>query len=249
MALLTAIAFGQSGAPGNASALAALRKRAEAGDARAQVELARNYASRDPSEALKWYRRAAEQGDSDARFDLAGMYLHGEGVEKNYSEAARWYRCPAPNVQAQASCRAIRYMDLPGAAMELLGQLKCEVRPGTSYDYGSAVDLNGDGNPEYQFCCHESPHGPCGAVVIGKVGSTWKELSPKSGVMGYDDPCGLFIVVDSRHSGYNDVCLPNECSRESSPDFSRCVPTIWNLVNGRYRSIAYTPATPPKSHP
>ena len=48
------------------------RKAAEGGDAKAQYELARAYATgegvrRDSTEALRWYRKAAEQGDADAQ--------------------------------------------------------------------------------------------------------------------------------------------------------------------------------------
>jgi hypothetical protein len=49
-------------------------------------------------------------------------------------------------------------------ALDLLEKLGCDVGP--NYDYGTAVDLKGDGNPEYQMCCHEFPHGPCYAVLI-----------------------------------------------------------------------------------
>jgi len=49
----------------------------------------------------------------------------------------------------------------------------------SNYDYGSAIDLNGDGVPEYPVCCHYPPHGPCESVLIGKVGSAWKELMPR----------------------------------------------------------------------
>ena len=115
---------------------------------------------------------------------------------------------------------------------------------GSSYDYGSAVDLNGDGEPEYQVCSKDSPHGPCSSVVIGKIGSVWKDLTAKEGVAGYAYACGLFVVLDSRHGRYDDVCLPNQCSTVSSPTGKPCVPTIWHFINGRYRSVEYTPAAP-----
>src|SRR5208337_1204151 len=99
--------------------LASVRRCAEAGDVKAQAELGLTYeyglagVQRDLSEALKWYRRAAEQGDGSAAHSLAGMYFEGRGVEKNYSEAARLYGCPTPNVKALASCRDISRKDLP----------------------------------------------------------------------------------------------------------------------------------------
>lgn len=57
----------------------------------------------------------------------------------------------------------------------------------------------------------------------------------------------LFILVlASRHSGFSDVCLPNQCSMISDPSGKLCVPTIWNLIDGRYRSVKYTPVESPK---
>jgi serine/threonine protein kinase len=72
-------------APANEPAeLAALRRRAEAGDAQAQNDLGVRYGSgdgvpRSDAEAVLWYRRAAEQGNSTAQFNLALMYADGRG--------------------------------------------------------------------------------------------------------------------------------------------------------------------------
>ena len=42
--------------------------------------------------ALKIFTKLAEQGDAAAQFNLGGMYRRGEGVPKNASQAAAWYR-------------------------------------------------------------------------------------------------------------------------------------------------------------
>ncbi|MCM3373047.1 hypothetical protein M3640_20525, partial [Bacillus velezensis] len=34
----------------------------------------------------------AKRGDLDGEFDVALMYEHGDGVEQNPAEAAKWYR-------------------------------------------------------------------------------------------------------------------------------------------------------------
>ncbi len=65
-------------------------------------------------------------------------------------------RCPPPDRAIQAGCKEIAYKDLPDGAKSLLRKLKCDSQ------YGSAVDLNGDGSPEYKFCCKQAAHGPCG---------------------------------------------------------------------------------------
>ncbi|MDA7673993.1 sel1 repeat family protein, partial [Akkermansiaceae bacterium] len=73
------------------------QKRAEAGDAEAQQELGRMYASgngvpQDYSEAVKWFRMAAEQGDARGQHRLGVMYELGYGVPQDYAEATKWIR-------------------------------------------------------------------------------------------------------------------------------------------------------------
>jgi len=154
--------------------------------------------------------------------------------------------CPAPSKAVQASCKEIAYKDLPEGVRALLQMMKCEVGSGSSYDFGSAVDLNGDGLPEYLFCCHEAPHGPCGAMLIGKVGTQWKDLTAKEGLLGFDGACNLFVVLESRHNGFHDVCLPSECAPNTDSKSNACVPAIWHYENGRYRSVSAPPAKLPK---
>ncbi len=40
---------------------------------------------------LKWTKKAAENGHRFAAFNLGGMYESGQGVDKNWLEAGRWY--------------------------------------------------------------------------------------------------------------------------------------------------------------
>ena len=133
---------------------------------------------------------------------------------------------------------------MPAGARALLRSMKCDVRSGSNYDYGSAVDLNGDGSPEYQFCCHEAPHGPCSSVVIGKVGKQWKDLTAKGGLLGFEGACNLFIVLESRRSGFLDICLPNECAPTTAG--KTCVPMVWQYDGGRYRPASAPSVEPPR---
>ncbi|HCN07703.1 MAG TPA: hypothetical protein DIT01_07195, partial [Lentisphaeria bacterium] len=60
------------------------RKAAEQGDAAAQLNLGKMYATglgvpEDDAEAFKWFRKAAEQGYADAQYHLGLMYANGEG--------------------------------------------------------------------------------------------------------------------------------------------------------------------------
>jgi len=48
-------------------------------------------AAHDYRAAVYPFRPLAEQGDSSAQFKLARIYLNGEGVPQDYSEALRWY--------------------------------------------------------------------------------------------------------------------------------------------------------------
>ena len=73
--------FSQTGAED----LAALRVRAEQGDARGQLALGDRYnlgngVRRDYAEAMRWYRLAAAQGNSRGQFELGHMYANGRGV-------------------------------------------------------------------------------------------------------------------------------------------------------------------------
>ena len=87
--------------------IAALRKSAQEGNARAQVLLAANYrigttVPRDNAEALKWCRLAAEQEHPDAQTQLGWMYKLGTGVPEDLSEANRWFRLAAAQGEAYA---------------------------------------------------------------------------------------------------------------------------------------------------
>jgi hypothetical protein len=195
---------------------------------------------RDHAEALRWYGKAAAQGNRGARLSIAGMYFAGIGVKRDYAEAARWYSCPKPSEEILAGCKVITYSDLPAGAREVLRKRGCRVGPGDNYDYGSAVDLNGDGTPEYQFCCDYAEHGPCSSVLLGKIGSEWKELN--SGLAGFTPACGLVVVLASQQGGYHDICLPNQCS---SFDAKTCRPTIWQFNHGRYDEVKFTPPAKP----
>jgi hypothetical protein len=119
--------------------------------------------------------------------------------------------------------------------------MKCE-DVGSNYDDGSAVDLSGQGTPVYQVCCSQPSHGPCGAVVIGKIGEEWKDLTAKDGLLGFSGACNGFIVLDSEHNGFHDVCLPDQCSTVTPVKGIECVPTIWQFSNGCYRSVVNTTA-------
>jgi len=71
---------------------AELVKKAETGDAIAQLRLGDLYERGDGvnqnlTEAAKWYGKSAEQGNAKAKFFLGRMYYRGKGVEKDSEKA------------------------------------------------------------------------------------------------------------------------------------------------------------------
>lgn len=224
---------------GDGQARAQVVRQAQQGNPQAENAMGVNYqygiwSPKDAAEALRWYRKAAQDGNTDARQTLGQKYFEGDGVKQDYAEAARWFGCPKPSESILGSCKAISYVDLPRGARTFLAGMKCEAGSDSDYDYGSAVDLAGNGAPAYEICCHEHSHGPCGAVVIGRIGGQWKELSPKEGVLGFDGACNGFIVLDNQHKGFHDVCLPSECAAPAKENMCPG-PAIWQFGDqGRY---------------
>ena len=70
--------------------------RAEAGDVKAQYELAEIYRNgkgvvQDNYEALKWFTKAADQGDPYAMYQLGIMYSSGLGTPRNCAKAVKCF--------------------------------------------------------------------------------------------------------------------------------------------------------------
>lgn len=78
--------------------IAAIRRKAEAGDAIAQFDLAKAYMSgtgvaTDPNMALVWLQKSAAQDYFGAEYALGRMYQNGLGkLPKDQHEAANWFR-------------------------------------------------------------------------------------------------------------------------------------------------------------
>ena len=64
-------------------------------------------------------KKAAEQGDAQAQYNLGVCYANGNGVEKNLSEAVKWWRKAAEQGFAQA-----------------------QFNLGVCYDFGKGVEKN-----------------------------------------------------------------------------------------------------------
>ena len=95
LALLMALAFTARPAAAQAPDPETVR-RAEAGDAHAQLVLGHAYmlgrgVPEDPTEAARWLRKAADQGNATAQFALGTLYQWGRGVLQNEATAVSWF--------------------------------------------------------------------------------------------------------------------------------------------------------------
>ncbi len=104
--------------------LPGLRRQAEAGDVRAQVQLGLAYASGDgvtrhEPTAVAWFRKAADQGDPAGEYYLGEVYATGRGVPLDYGEALKWLRKAADQGEAHAQYNlAAMYMEGLGASKD-----------------------------------------------------------------------------------------------------------------------------------
>lgn len=84
-------------------------RQANAGNAEAQLELARRYEEgrglkKDDSEAVNWFQKAGQQGNVAAERDLGVAYLNGRGITQDGKEGVRWIRKVAERGYAPAQC-------------------------------------------------------------------------------------------------------------------------------------------------
>lgn len=99
-------------------------KAAEAGLARAQIQLAMLYREgdggpKDKAEAARWFRKAAEQGDAGAQNEMGVLYWSGEGVDKDRVKAGTWFEraAEAGSEDAEMNLGAF-YLDDPQVAFD-----------------------------------------------------------------------------------------------------------------------------------
>ncbi len=86
-----------AGAQTEEEKIAGLKQKAESGDAKSQLGLARMYyngddMAKDFAKAAEWYQKAAEQGNAMAQYNLGMMYQNGEGVTKDAAKAEEWLK-------------------------------------------------------------------------------------------------------------------------------------------------------------
>lgn len=161
---------GQPGARGTentGSKLARLRRQAEAGDAKAQSDLAGYYftgdgVARDYAVAAKWFRKAAEQGLAEAQYMFGWMCGTGIGIPKDSAEAVKWYRKAADMGHADAQyCLGVCYNNgdgVPQDATEAVRwyrkaaeQGKAEAQHNLGFCYGNGLGVPKDVLEAYRW--------------------------------------------------------------------------------------------------
>ena len=88
--------------PALAESVKQVQKKAQAGDAQAQYELAVMYyegkgIKKNHAEAFKCWLSAAKKGHVDSQRIVGDMYVSGDGVSQNKKEAFRWFLMAAEN--------------------------------------------------------------------------------------------------------------------------------------------------------
>jgi hypothetical protein len=104
--------------------IAALTKKANAGDVRAQNQLGVMYAegngvAKDAAKAMLLFRKAVAHGHSDAQYNLGSMYDNGEGVAKDAIKAVEWYHKSATQGHSDAQFSlALAYANSKGVSKD-----------------------------------------------------------------------------------------------------------------------------------
>ncbi len=181
-------------------------------------------------------------GRADARLELGQMYLDGKGVEVDYVQAAHWFGCPKLDERLLSACDATAYFDdFPQGARNLLVKMGCDTE-GAVGNSPSGFQL-ADGTPAYQVCCRDFHRDPCEAVLIGKIGSQWKDLTAKGDLRGFGKSCRVLLPLESQHYGVHDLCVPSQCGPAKPGEKQSCL--VWRFKNGRYHGVVYTPQETP----
>lgn len=91
---------------------AEVKRKAESGNSKDQLGLARMYyngdgTTKDDAKAAEWYQKAAEQENVFAQYNLGVMYDKGEGVPRDAAKAVEWWQKAAAqgNEAAQESLK------------------------------------------------------------------------------------------------------------------------------------------------
>lgn len=107
---VSAMGFASARCPAAAASLDEIQAKAEAGEARAQMDLGLEYyrgddAPADLHSAVAWFRKAADQGYAPAEAMLAALYADGAGVPFDLRQSTAWLRRAAAHGLPEAQVK------------------------------------------------------------------------------------------------------------------------------------------------
>ena len=118
---------------------------------------------------MKWLRKAAGHGDPDAQNSLGQMYEDGEGVQRNHTLGANWYRKAAEHVPDLGGAGQGRN-NLGLLYMNGLGVPKNYVQA-----YMWFMLANSDANLSYA----KSQMNPSQIIEAERMATEWESLHPE----------------------------------------------------------------------
>ena len=131
------------------------------------------YNAGDFETAFVEFGELAEQGDADAQYYLGNMYYNGEGVEKNFTEAAKWFAFAAEQGDATA---------------QLTLGIMYKYAEGVEQDYAYAAELYSlaakQGDTHAQFNLGIMYENRTGVVQSYVVAHMWLNISVANGREG-----------------------------------------------------------------
>lgn len=116
-------------------------------------------------------------------------------------------KCATADDAVLKACKSVTFKTLPADLRKHMAKTKCDVKSGSSYDEGYALDLNGDGKTDYAFCCYSAQHGPCGMVVFSKPADKWLTISDDLRFPNDSTACNGFVPLKTKSANYSDICI------------------------------------------
>ncbi|MBQ8247053.1 MAG: SEL1-like repeat protein [Lachnospiraceae bacterium] len=193
-----------------------LKKRAKAGDVRAQYEMGNfflngNVVKKDVEEAAEWYLKAktqehegaeekfysfyskvlekeAKDGDIQAQYEVGNFYFDGVVVKKDIETAAEWYLRAKESGHEDAKEKFYSFYSKI-LAKSAKNDVEALYRIGSYYMDGRGVDKNEKKGAEMLLEAHEKGH----PEAFNKFGSVYNKMLQKMGKKG-DSRANLAIA-------------------------------------------------------
>lgn len=122
-------------------------KSAEDGNVTAQYKMGLYYKSEahSPRKSVKWFAKAAEKGHLASQLELANLYISGDGVDMDISEAIKWYGKAAEqgNAEARKHCEELKGIEKEFKAAQK-GDPEAQFNLGVSYYTGEGIGKNNE---------------------------------------------------------------------------------------------------------